>query len=245
MSRLAKHASVAAATAALLLMAAHVQAQIAPSPQEQEAYSIGMQAYIYGFPMIVTEKARLGMTATTEVDGVRFKAPQGVWAHATELAGPEMEDIQSTNNDTIYSWIWADLSDEPYIFVKPATGERFYTTQFIDAFSNNFAYVSARADGPAEMTVALVGPGWSGKLPPGVERIEAPTDTVFVILRLGVDGKEDLPNVAALQAQSAFKPLSHVLAGTEPEPGPPAQMPTYEARRFRMDRRPPRREPAT
>ena len=49
--------------------------------------------------MIVTEKAHLAMTATTEVDGIRFKAPQGIWAHATELAGPEMEDIQSTNND--------------------------------------------------------------------------------------------------------------------------------------------------
>lgn len=219
----------AVATAAVLLAAPlPLRAQGAPSPQEQEAYSIGMQAFIYGYPMIVAEKSHLGMTTTTTVDGIRFKAPQGVWAHATELAGPEMEDIQSTNNDTIYSWIWADLGKEPYVFVKPETGDRFYTTQFIDAFTNNFHYISLRTDGPAEKTVALVGPGWSGKLPAGIDRIEAPTNTVFVILRLGVDGKEDLPNIAALQARSNFKPLSNFLAGTEPGPAPPPRTPVYD-----------------
>jgi hypothetical protein len=34
--------------------------------------------------MIVTEKAHLGKTATTEVDGIRFKAPQGIRAHTTD-----------------------------------------------------------------------------------------------------------------------------------------------------------------
>ena len=220
-------ARIAAITAALFC-ADPALAEDDMSRQAIDAYSIGVQAYIYGFPMIAAERARLGMTAVTEVDGVSGKAPQGIWGHGTQLAGPEMKDIQSTNNDTVYSWIWLDLEAEPYIFVKPETGERFYTTQFVDAFTNNFAYISTRTDGPAEKTVALVGPGWSGALPTGIERIEAPTDQVFVILRYGVSGDEDMPNIAALQAQSALKPLSHWRAGTEPEAGPPSQPPDYD-----------------
>lgn len=203
-------------------------AQDAPSAQEQEAYAIGLQAYVYGFPMIVNETARTGMTATMEIDGVRFKAPRGVWAHATELAGPEMEDIQSTNNDTIYSWIWGDLSDEPYVYVKPDTGERFYTTQLIDGFTNNFAYVSQRTHGNGEQTIALVGPGWTGKLPAGIEVIKAPTNTFFAILRLAVDGETDMPNIRELQAASSFVPLSHYLAGTTPEIPEMEALPTYD-----------------
>ncbi|TPW28262.1 DUF1254 domain-containing protein [Martelella alba] len=213
--------------AAVLLVAADVSAQDAPSPEEQEAYSIGMQAFIYGYPMIVMEKSHLGMTATKTVDSSRFMAPQGVWASASELAGPDMKYIQSTNNDTIYSWIWADLSEEPYVFVKPATGDRFYTTQFVDAFTNNFAYVSTRTDGPGKKTVALVGPGFAGKLPDGIERLEAPTDKVFVILRYGVDGEADMPNIKALQDASTFMPLSNFVAGTKPSAAPAPAKPDY------------------
>ena len=94
--------------------------------------------------MIVTEKAHHGMTATTEVDGIRFKAPQGICAHATELAGPEREDIQSTNNDTIYCWDLGRPERGALHLRQAGDGRSIHTTQFIDAFSNNFAYVSAR-----------------------------------------------------------------------------------------------------
>jgi len=203
-------------------------AQETPSPQENEAYAIGLTAFIYGYPMIVSEAARTGMTATAKIDGVRFKAPRGIWAHATELAGPEMEDIQSTNNDTIYSWIWADLAEEPYIYVKPDTGGRFYTTQIIDAFTNNFAYVSQRTHGNGEQTIALVGPDWTGKLPAGMEVIEAPTNTVFVIQRLGVDGEADMPEIRVLQSASSLLPLSHHLVGTIPAMPEPEEKATYQ-----------------
>ncbi|WP_072902676.1 hypothetical protein [Cognatiyoonia sediminum] len=46
--------------------------------QGKEAYAIGLQAFVYGYPMIVNERARSGMTATMEVDGIRFKAPRGI-----------------------------------------------------------------------------------------------------------------------------------------------------------------------
>ena len=38
------------------------------------------------------------------------------------------------------------------------------------------------------MDIAICGPGHAGVLPPNVERIDAPTPTVFVIGRLAVDG---------------------------------------------------------
>lgn len=139
-----------------------------------------------------------------------------------------MEDIQSTNNDTIYSWIWGNLKEEPLIYVKPDTGDRFYTTQIIDAYSNNFAYVSQRTHGSPKQTVAIVGPGWAGKLPAGIEVIQSPTNTIFVILRLGVDGDADVPNTRKLQNASSLLPLSHHLAGTRPDTPEMETLPTYE-----------------
>lgn len=57
------------------------------------------------------------------------------------------------------------------------------------------------------MDVAICGPGHAVVLPPNVERIDAPTPTVFVIGRLAVDGPDDVPAVHALQDEMFLGPF--------------------------------------
>src|SRR5258708_7025345 len=72
--------------------------------REEYAFSIGVQAYIYGFPQIV-----MGLTRDQAVT----LAQRNRFMHARALATHESKAVVAPNNDTLYSSAWLDLSKEP------------------------------------------------------------------------------------------------------------------------------------
>ena len=72
--------------------------------------------------------------------------PFNRFSHAARLAGPE-DRFVSINNDTMYSIAQLDLSGGPVLLRVPDAAGRYYVLQFIDAWTNNFAYVGRRATG--------------------------------------------------------------------------------------------------
>lgn len=177
--------------------------------REELAYAIGVQAYVWGYPVVINEtRSRIGMAGGVEIVPHKLRGPLNTLIHAKELLTPDFEDVQSPNNDTLYTTAWLDLRDEPLVLHVPDMAGRFYTYQFVDAYTNNFTYVSQRTRGFREMDIAICGPGHSGALPVGMDRIDAPTPTVFMIGRLAVDGSDDVSAVHALQDEMFLGPLS-------------------------------------
>ncbi|WP_019120938.1 DUF1254 domain-containing protein [Brevibacillus massiliensis] len=58
----------------------------------------------------------------------------------------------------------------------------------LDAYTNTFRNVSSRSTGGKPGQYAIVGPTWKGKA--AEEKIQAPTNTVWLIGRVEVKGKE-------------------------------------------------------
>ena len=198
-------------------IAAEKKAALTPDEaRAKQAYAIGVQAYIWGYPMVVMQKSRDAMTkggdapVTPDVfnqSGLLF-APVNQVANAWGMLGPKFSAVQSGNSDTQYSVTWFDSSKEPYILHLPNANGRYYTFQFIDAFTNNFHYASTRTMGSQEQAYALVAPGWAGKLPEDVIRVDTPTSTGFIIGRWFVASEKDVTAVNALQKQVTMTPLS-------------------------------------
>ena len=90
------------------------------------------------------------------------------------MAGPA-DTFVTINNDTVYSMAQIDLSVGPVLLHVPDTAGRYYVLQFVDAWTNNFAYVGHRATGTAAGDFLLVPPGWTGEAPDGATVIEFPT----------------------------------------------------------------------
>jgi hypothetical protein len=84
--------------------------------------------------------------------------------------------------------------------------------EFADAWTNDFAYVGARATGTDAGEFVIVGPGWEGALPAGMPVIHAPTTVFSIVGRWAVAG-HDLPVVHALQDGLGISELS---GGGEP-----------------------------
>jgi hypothetical protein len=177
-----------------------------------------VEAYVFGYPLVYD----VSSTAALSAHGMLSlpPAPFNTFAHATALATPN-DTFVSVNNDTLYSLAALDLSGGPLLLHVPDTGGAYYVLQFVDAWTNNFAYIGRRATGTAEGTFLIVPPRWSGEAPDGTAVIASPTDIATIVGRLAVDGVNDLPRVRALQQQFTLTPLegSAPLRGI-PQAGP-------------------------
>ena len=179
-----------------------------------ELAALAAEAYIYGFPLILDLQAAGG-----HVDmGLITPAPFNSFSHASGLAGPD-DRFVSINNDTIYSIAQVDVSGGPVLLRVPDTAGRYYVLQFVDAWTNNFAYVGRRATGTAAGSFLLVPPGWTGQAPDGTRVIEFPTTVATIVGRWACDGPADLEPVRVLQSKLALEP--HGAPGADPgHPGP-------------------------
>jgi hypothetical protein len=182
---------------------------------DAEQVAAAAKTYVDGYPLVdnLREIARLG--TTDNVIGVA--APINTFASARQLLDPSAKFV-TPNNDTLYIIAACDLSGGPLVLEVPDTHDRYYVLQFVDAWTNNFAYVGRRATGTRAGTFLLAPSGYDGPVPEGARVIHAPTTVFVVIGRLQVGGVDDLPAVHALQ--DAF-----TLAALDPGQSPPTGLP--------------------
>ena len=94
---------------------------------------------------------------------------------------PEDKAIQTPNSDTPYSAVGADLRAEPLVLtVPPIEQDRYYSLQFVDGYTYNFAYVGSRTTGNGGGKYLLAGPNWKGDKPEGINEVIR-SDTELVL----------------------------------------------------------------
>jgi hypothetical protein len=185
-----------------------------------EARAIARDAYVYGFPLV--DSYRIQYAYFVDATDDEYK---GVWNEVHNTARvytPEDKAIQTPNSDTPYSFVGADLRAEPLIITVPAVEpDRYYSIQFIDMYTYNFAYVGSRATGNGTGRYLLAGPGWKGTKPPGVKSvIRSETEFAFLLFRTQLFGPSDLSNVEKIQAGYDVKLLSEFLKKPAPKDVP-------------------------
>ena len=170
-----------------------------------EQVKLAAEAFLYGYPLVYN----LHEMAAFVAGSPRFpvKAHYNEFGHARELAGPGMKFV-SPNNDTCYSLAVCDVRSGPLVLHVPDTHDRYYVLQFVDAWTNNFAYIGRRATGTAEAHYLLAAHDYQGDVPAGMPVVRAPSSIFVIVGRLAVDGAADLPAVHALQDQFTLTPLS-------------------------------------
>jgi hypothetical protein len=200
--------------------------------------ALAAEAYIYGFPLIfdlqqVSGFAREGL-------GSLAAAPFNRFSHAPALAGPG-ERFVSVNNDTIYSIAQVDVSGGPVLLRVPDTAGRYYVLQFVDVWTNNFAYVGRRATGTAAGSFLLVLPGWPGDAPAGIRVIEFPATGGTIVGRWACAGPADLAAVQGLQRGLSLEPFGSPAApsGIPAAAAVPAELAFFEQLRAWMRAFPP------
>ncbi|MEV6650236.1 DUF1254 domain-containing protein [Streptomyces sp. NPDC051219] len=168
-----------------------------------ELRDLAADAYVYGCPLV------RGLTMVEHLThrglGNLPPTPLNQFGHVHQLADPAAK-FPWLNNDTLCSAAQLDLSGGPLLLHVPDYRDAYYVLQFIDAWTNNFAYVGRRATGTEESLWLIAPPGWAGTAPEGVRVIDAPTAVVTVVGRSACAGPRDMPRVTALQKALTLSP---------------------------------------
>lgn len=197
----------AAALALLLLTPASVPAS-AQTVSDQEAQAIARDAYVYAYPLMLTYTTVQKLSNFAEpVDGDAY-GPPNQFHHVRKLADPEAKVVIRTNVDTLYSAAVLDLKAEPMVLTVPAT-DRYFMLPMLSLWTDVFAVPGTRTTGKnTARNFLVVGPGWSGDTPAGLEAIKSPTRYVWLIGRTQANGVADLANVHKIQDGMKLTPLS-------------------------------------
>src|SRR5215475_5278695 len=81
---------------------------------EQEAHAIGVDAYLYFYPLISMDVTRKQFT-NVEPGKEIAKGPMNTFANAPAYPPADFKGVVRSNFDTLYSSAWLDLTIEPMI----------------------------------------------------------------------------------------------------------------------------------
>ena len=178
-----------------------------PAVSEQEAHAIGVDAYLYFYPLITMDLTR--KQSTNIEAGKEFgKGPMNAFTSVPEYPPANYKGVVRVNFDTLYSIAWLDLANEPMIVSAPDTGGRYYLLPMLDMWTDVFASPGWRTTGTQAQNYLVTPPGWNGTAPSGMTRISAPTPYVWIIGRTKTDGPADYDAVHKIQAGYKVTPLS-------------------------------------
>lgn len=173
--------------------------------KENLAYIIGVQAYIYGQPIM--ELYRTFYEGT--LDPKRgHERTLNEFIFSRKFVTPEDDRVVTPNNDTLYLRGFLDLTDEPVVLHIPDMGTRNYWFPIGDMYHNLYTHISWDTVGFKGGNFALCAPGWQGVLPDGVKRVEVTTPMIWIMGRYTVYGEKDVPAVNAFQDKTHLIPLS-------------------------------------
>jgi hypothetical protein len=194
-------------TLALGLLAAALAPAVAGPITEDEAHAIGVDAYLYFYPIVTMDVTRKQLTNQKLTPG-GIGGPMNSFANVGAFPTADMRVVVRPNFDTLYSSGWLDLTKEPVVVSVADTGGRYYLLPMLDMWSDVFASPGWRTTGTQAGDFLLTPPGWSGTVPDGVTRIDAPTPYVWIIGRTKTDGPADYDAVHKIQAGYKITPLS-------------------------------------
>ena len=112
--------------------------------------TIARDAWLYALPLfeMAATRARL----------LSMGAAQNTIYNRRNLADASSRSVTSPNNDTLYSTAWLDLTAGPVTATFPEFGQRYFSLQLMDMYTNNFAVLGTRTIGSSAAKFTIVGP---------------------------------------------------------------------------------------
>ena len=115
-----------------------------PAPSIAETKAIAEEGFIYGLPIVMNYAVQYAFAV--DRNSGQFKAPFNEIHNESRVFTYKDTAVVTPNSDTPYSMLWLDMRAEPMVISVPAIDKkRYYSLQFVDSNTYNYAYVGSRA----------------------------------------------------------------------------------------------------
>lgn len=173
----------------------------------EDTYEIGVEAYIYFYPLVMMDVTRRQMT-NIEAGKMPARGPMNSFTHIRAYPTADFREVVRPNFDTLYSSAWLDLTKEPMIISVPDTAGRYYLLPMHDMWTEVFAVPGKRTTGTLAANFGVVPPEWREQLPAGVQKIQSLTPYVWILGRTQTNGPNNYTAVHKVQNGYTITPLS-------------------------------------
>ncbi|HMS19877.1 DUF1254 domain-containing protein [uncultured Sphingorhabdus sp.] len=158
-------------------------------PEVALAQSIGVQAYIYGFPIVDMLRQKFNETHRVRADQPVAARVNCLAVYPGVLTPSTQGNLRAANSDTLYLNAWVDMSDGPVLLEIPEMGDRYYTLCFMDLYAKPY-HLGTRTNGGQAKRYVLIGPS-GGEAPAGYQPFHLPTDIAWLLGRVMANGLDD------------------------------------------------------
>lgn len=147
---------------------------------------LAREAYVWGWPLAYVHQCRLALDRVPVPgrSGGMPVAPVNRLAMLTDRVAPRTAIVPCPNQDVIYGFGIFDLMATPVVLQVPDFGDRYWLYQLGDQRTDGFATLGSMY-GTRPGCYLVVGPGWNGTAPPGIEGVlRCPTRHAYCLPRV-------------------------------------------------------------
>jgi hypothetical protein len=208
-------AATLAALGALLAMPGLATASQA---DYNKAYSLGLQAYTYGLPLLDTNKTFDTQTSINVSRG--GFGPVNRISNVRTLNNPGSKSVVAPGSNGLSSIAWLDLRNEPQVLHVPLAPHHFFVLGLLTPYTEDLRNLGSAHD-TAPGYYVICGPGQHDvAIPAGTHRIDVNYTRIWIIGSTQLRGSWDLAKVQRIQDGYTLTPLSKF--GMRYRPAPPA-----------------------
>ena len=183
-----------------------------------KAYSLGLQAYTYGLPLLDTNKTFLTQTSIN-VPRAGF-GPVNRFSSVRTLNDPGSKTVVAPGSNGLSSIAWLDLRKDAQVLHVPPAPHHFFVLALLTPYTEDLRNLGSAHD-TAPGYYVICGPGQHhAPIPAGTHRINVNYTRIWIIGSTELRGSWDLANVRRIQNGYTLTPLAKF--GMRYRPAPPA-----------------------
>jgi Uncharacterized conserved protein len=188
------------------------------SADYNKGYNLGLEAYTYGLPLLVTNTTFQTMTSVNVSEGAF--GPVNQFNNVRTLNNPGSTAVVASSATSLSSIAWLDLQNEPQVLHVPQVTDHYFILAVIDPYTENLINLGTASNTkPGDYVIA--DPSQRNvSIPEGTQRIDVDYSRIWIIGSTQLKGPDDLANVNNIQDGYTLTPLSKF--GTSYQPPVPS-----------------------
>lgn len=111
---------------------------VAADMREAAAYFLGMESYVYGYPLVMMDVTRDVLTAAPAPNADGTAAPINQLAKMPTYVSPDFKNVVRISLNSLWTTGWVDLEKEPIVLSVPDTKDRYYVFSVMNMWTDVF-----------------------------------------------------------------------------------------------------------
>ena len=142
---------------------------LAADAREEAAYVLGLESYVYGFPLVLMDVTNGVLTATSKSE--QYKAPFNQFLRMRTYVDPDWKDVVRISVSSVWSGAVFDLENGPLVVSYPEIKNRYFVLQLMNNWTDDFGSIGTRTGNTAGGSFLIAGPNWDGTPPADVKEV--------------------------------------------------------------------------